>query len=72
MRDYEDASARVRRTWSICLRRFVGAMVSDAELRRLAINPRIQNRNFMLSLPRLILALRTGAMRYGIFIWDKD
>jgi tocopherol O-methyltransferase len=25
----------------------------------------------MLSLPRLIVALRTGAMRYGIFVWDK-
>ena len=71
LRDYEDASARVRRTWTICLRRFAGAMISDPALRRLALSPRTQNRSFILSLPRLILALRTGAMRYGIFLWEK-
>lgn len=71
LRDYEDASTRVRRTWTICLRRFTGSMVRDAELRRMALSNRTQNRNFILSLPRLILALRTGAMRYGIFVWEK-
>lgn len=71
LRDYEDASARVRRTWTICLRRLAGHMISDPALRRLALSPKTQNRSFILSLPRLILALRTGAMRYGIFVWEK-
>lgn len=69
--DYEDASIRVRRTWTICLRRFARSLFSDADLRRLALSPGIRNRDFILSLPRLILALRTGAMRYGIFVWVK-
>ena len=71
LRDYEDAAARVRRTWTICLRRFAGRMVTDPALRRLALSPKTRNRGFILSLPRLILALRTGAMRYGIFVWEK-
>lgn len=71
LRDYEDASARVRRTWTICLRRFARSMISDPALRRLALSPKTQNRRFILSLPRLTLALRTGAMRYGIFLWDR-
>jgi tocopherol O-methyltransferase len=40
----------------------------------LAVDPAIRsqvlrsrNRRFALSLPRLILAYRTGAMRYGVF-----
>lgn len=62
---YEDVSRRVARTWSICAQRFVNALVSDHETRRLALAAR--NRVFALTLPRLILAYRTGAMRYGIF-----
>ncbi|WP_242123647.1 class I SAM-dependent methyltransferase [Sphingobium sp. Sx8-8] len=69
--DYEDASARVRRTWTICLRRLAGGLLTDPALRRLAFSRATTNRSFMLSLPRLIVALRTGAMRYGIFVWDK-
>lgn len=63
--DYQDVSQAVRRTWVICARRFVGAFVSDADLRRNVMTAR--NRGFALSLPRLILAYRTGAMRYGVF-----
>ena len=71
LRDYEDASVRVRRTWTICLRRLALAMIHDPMLRSLAFNPRTRSRDFILSLPRLIVALRTGAMRYGIFLWEK-
>ena len=71
LRDYEDASVRVRRTWIICLRRLALAMIRDPALRSLALSPRIRSRDFILTLPRLILALRTGAMRYGIFHWEK-
>jgi len=63
--DYRDASRAVRRTWEICARRLVGAFVGDANLRRSVLTAR--NRSFARSLPRLILAYRTGAMRYGIF-----
>jgi tocopherol O-methyltransferase len=68
---YDDISREVRRTWSICLRRLVGRFVTDAEVRRLALSRATQSREFILSLPRLILALRGGAMRYGVFVWEK-
>jgi tocopherol O-methyltransferase len=68
---YDDISRNVRRTWSICLRRLMGRIVIDGELRRLALSSTTQSRAFILSLPRLILALRNGAMRYGVFVWEK-
>jgi len=68
---YEDISREVRRTWTICARRFLGRLVTDAEIRRLAFARATRSRDFILSLPRLILALRTGAMRYGVFAWEK-
>jgi tocopherol O-methyltransferase len=68
---YDDISRQVRRTWSICLRRLLGKVATDAELRRLALSSATRSRDFILSLPRLILALRTGAMRYGVFVWEK-
>ncbi|WP_285320173.1 class I SAM-dependent methyltransferase [Pseudarthrobacter sp. lyk4-40-TYG-27] len=66
---YEDVSRRVARTWPICARRLVKALFVDPEMRRLAL--RARNRVFVLSIPRLILAYRTGAMRYGIFTVTK-
>jgi tocopherol O-methyltransferase len=68
---YEDISRNVRRTWSICARRFAGKLVTDRDIRRLALSKAVRSRDFMLSLPRLILALRNGAMRYGVFVWER-
>ncbi|SFS17556.1 tocopherol O-methyltransferase [Agrococcus baldri] len=66
---YEDVSQRVARTWTVCARRLARALVVDRETRRIALAAR--NRIFALSFPRLILAYRTGAMRYGIFTLVK-
>jgi tocopherol O-methyltransferase len=68
---YDDISREVRRTWTICLRRLAGHFVIDREIRRLALSRATRNREFILSLPRLILALRSGAMRYGVFVWER-
>jgi tocopherol O-methyltransferase len=68
---HEDISRNVRRTWGICLRRLAGRLVTDREIRRLVASPATRNRSFVLSLPRLVVALRTGAMRYGVFVWEK-
>ncbi len=62
---FEDISRAVARTWTICLGRFCRGMIADPALRRQVFAAR--NRIFALSLPRLILAYRTGAMRYGVF-----
>ena len=66
---YEDVSRRVARTWMICAGRLVKTLLADREMRRVALGGR--NRSSVLSVPRLILAYRTGAMRYGIFTLSK-
>lgn len=71
LRSYEDISREVRRTWSICVWRVAGRLVADRGFRRFALARTTRNRSFLLSLPRLMLALKTGAMRYGVFVWDK-
>jgi tocopherol O-methyltransferase len=68
---YDDIGRNVRRTWSICLRRTLARFFADADLRRLILSQTTRNRSFLLSLPRLLWALRTGAMRYGVFVWEK-
>lgn len=71
LRSYEDVSRQVRRTWMICGRRFVARLATDPSYARFLVSPRARNRIFALSLPRLIIAYRTGAMRYGIFAFEK-
>ena len=68
---YEDLSARVAKTWTLCLRGFAKRLVADPETRRLVFARATRNRLFMLSLPRLIWAYRSGAMRYGIFTFAR-
>ncbi|MGG5171818.1 hypothetical protein ACQR35_06515 [Pseudarthrobacter sp. J1738] len=45
------------------------ALLVDPKIRRLALGAR--NRDSFWSIPRMILAYRTGAMRYGIFTLAK-
>lgn len=71
LREYQDISAKVRRTWSICARRLARKLVTDSSYRRIALDRSVGNRVFLLTIPRLMLALRTGAMRYGLFVWEK-
>ncbi len=68
---HEDLSRRVRRTWALCLGGFLKRLFTDPAVRRLAFARATRNRIFLLSLPRLILAYRTGAMRYGMFTFAK-
>jgi tocopherol O-methyltransferase len=69
--DYQDISRQVSRTWSIVARRVAAKLVTDAGFRRFAFSPTTRNRSFLFALPRLILAYRIGAMRYGVFTWRK-
>ncbi len=68
---FEDISRQVRRTWSICAWRLFGKLATNREYRRLITSSRTRNRSFIFSLPRLILAYRTGAMRYGLFMLQR-
>lgn len=68
---FEDRSRQVRRTWSVCLRRLAARLLTDGRYRRFLRDPARQSRDFALALPRLWLAYRTGAMRYGVLVARK-
>ena len=68
---FEDISRQVRRTWDICLMRVAKRLATDSFYRRLVTSSKTRNRSFALSLPRLMLAYRTGAMRYGVFTFAR-
>ena len=68
---YSDLSSKVRRTWRICARRLARKIATDPYYWRLATSARTRNRSFLLTIPRLIIALQTGAMRYALFVWEK-
>ena len=68
---YDDVSRAVRRTWAICAGRAARRLATDRAFRRFAFARTTKNRSFMLSVPRLMVALRTGSMRYGVFVWEK-
>lgn len=69
--DFEDISRQVRRTWSICMVRLARKLATDGSYRQLIMSRRTRNRHFILSLPRLMIAYRTGAMRYGVFTFVR-
>src|SRR5262245_56136242 len=62
-----DISREVRGTWSICLRRAVGRFFRDSATRAFLFSSASRNRVFPLTMARIWLAYRTGAMRYLVF-----
>lgn len=68
---FEDISSKVRRTWTICVRRLFAKLLTRGDYRRMLTDRDNPNRIFALTMLRLVVALRTGAMRYGIFVWEK-
>lgn len=64
---FDDLSEDVRRTWTICVRRLAGRLIRDAEARRYLLDARRSERVFALTVGRIWLAYRVGAVRYGVF-----
>jgi tocopherol O-methyltransferase len=67
----EDLSREVRRTWSVCARRLAGKLVTDRRYRGFLLDPSASERVFAPTLLRLLLAYRTGAMRYVLFSFRR-
>lgn len=64
----EDWSRAVAPTWGIVARRVLRGLATDARWRRALLRG---EGVFALTVPRLILAYRTGAMRYGFVVARK-
>ncbi|SKB06049.1 tocopherol O-methyltransferase [Prosthecobacter debontii] len=68
----DDVSLQVMRTWPICAWRFIRGVITRPSYLRFLLDPKHDNRIFGLTMLRLWLAYRTGAMRYVIFQASKS
>jgi tocopherol O-methyltransferase len=68
---FEDLSAKVKRTWSLCVGRVAKKIVTHSHYLRYLLDARSRNRIFALSLPRIWLAYTIGSMRYGFLTAHK-
>ncbi len=64
---FKDVSQHVRRTWAICIVRSLKALATDASVWRFMMDSNMHNRQFIITMFRILLAYHLGAMRYGIF-----
>lgn len=62
----DDLGDRVRRTWSVCVRRVLYRLLRDPEARRYVLDAQNSERVFALGVARIWAAYRTGALRYGV------
>jgi tocopherol O-methyltransferase len=69
--DSQDCTHAVRRTWGIILRRLIGRLLTDSRYRAFLLDRRRRNRIFAMTMIRLWLAYRIGAMRYGIVTLER-
>jgi tocopherol O-methyltransferase len=61
----DDVTSLVRRTWTVVLRRLVKALFTDPVLLRTLLDASESERVFARTIPRIWLAQRIGALRYG-------
>lgn len=64
---FDDLSKQVRPTWSWCVRRMCGRLLHDAGAWAYLMDPGRTERRFALTVGRMWLAYRVGALRYGLF-----
>lgn len=64
---FEDLTAKVQRTWTLCAARVAQAVARDRTARTFLFRGSSDNRIFALTVLRILAAYRLGAMRYGLF-----
>jgi tocopherol O-methyltransferase len=67
----EDVSQSVARTWPAIVRRLLGKLVTQPRYLRFLFSRHASNRIFALTILRIWIAYRVGAMRYGVFTFVK-
>jgi tocopherol O-methyltransferase len=68
---FQDVTRQIARTWPMIVRVFLWNLLRKPAYVRFLIDPRSQNAIFGLTIVRLWIAFRTGAMRYGVFTLGK-
>ena len=68
---FEDLTRRVERTWPAIVRRLLGKFATEPRYLQFLFSRHARNRVFALTIPRIWLAYRVNAMRYGIFTFVK-
>jgi tocopherol O-methyltransferase len=72
LESFEDVSAHVRKTWTICVRRLLAGLLREPGYLRFLFNGHANNRIFAITIPRIWLAYALGVMRYGVFTARKE
>lgn len=71
MEHFEDVTKAVARTWPAIVRRLIGKLLSDPAYLKFLFRRHAHNRIFALTIFRIWIAYRVGAMRYGVFTLVK-
>jgi tocopherol O-methyltransferase len=69
--EVEDLSDRVRRTWSICIRRLIGKLFTDSRYVHFLFDASASDRIFALTMVRILIAYRTRSMRYCLLVFER-
>lgn len=68
---FEEVTLKVKKTWSICIRRCLWKFLTDSKYLRFMLKSPSENKKFLLSLFRIRAAYETGSMVYGIYTIRK-
>lgn len=68
---FEDVSDKVARTWPAIVRRLLAKLAIQPRYLRFLFSRHASNRIFALTILRIWIAYRIGAMRYGVFTFAK-
>lgn len=69
---FQDVTRQIARTWPMIVRVFVWNLLRKPSYIRFILDPKSKNAIFGLTIVRLWIAFRTGAMRYGVFTLVKE
>lgn len=69
---FEDLTNSVKKTWSICLWRVFKALFTNPAFRRYLLNSSVQERGFLKTIGRIIVAYRRKTMLYGLFTAQRS
>jgi tocopherol O-methyltransferase len=68
----DDVTPLVRRTWTVVIRRFGRALVTDPAVLRFLLDATESERVFARTLPRIWLAQHLGVLRYGWLVASRQ